>query len=168
MNVYQSALIPRKRPCPKKFLVMLLGCEFECWQSRWSIHCIWSNNPSRSNKTHYCGRNPLVSQDFKLQFYFISEYFFITAPFRTLTTKNTKLNWDTLILSSLKFWTILSKVPMMAFYDPARQTKVVPVGLSKTESYSILTQLKLKHNQHQVFQQDSHPAPSQKQQLSKI
>lgn len=162
MKVYRSALIPRKLPCPKKFLVMRLGCEFECWQSRWSIRYIWSNNPSRSNKTHYCGRNPLVSQDFKLQFYFISEYFFITAPFRTLTTKNTKLNWDTLILSSLKFWTILSKVPMMAFYDPARQIKVVAVGLSKTESYSILTQLKLKHNQHQVFQQDSHPAPSQK------
>ena len=45
----------------------LRGCDIECWQSRWSICCTWINNTSWKSKTHQCGRDPLVSQNFRLQ-----------------------------------------------------------------------------------------------------
>ena len=101
--------------------------------------------------------------------YFIPNYSITTAPLRALTKKNAIFEWSKECDEAFhKISTALAQEPVMAYYDPVAETKLIVDGSKKTGLASILTQRDPKTNQYRVVRYDSRPTTPQEQRYSQI
>ena len=101
--------------------------------------------------------------------YFIPEFSSKTAPLQALTMKNAKFTWSDECKQA--FTTTkkeLCNAPVMACFNPNRQTKRIVDGSTKTGLFSILTQLDPETQQHQVVHYGSRSAMPQEQKNCQI
>ena len=101
--------------------------------------------------------------------YFIPEFSNKTAPLRALTMKNAKFTW--LDEFEQVFTTIkktLCNAPVITYFEPNRQTKLIVDGSTVAGLSSILTQLDPETQQHQVVCYDSRSTMLQEQRYSLI
>ena len=96
--------------------------------------------------------------------YFILEFSSKTSHLQALTMKNAKITWSDRYEQA--FTTIkkaLCNAPVIAYFDPNRQTKLIVDGLTKAGLTSILTRLDPEMQEHLVVCYDSRSTTSQEQ-----
>ena len=88
--------------------------------------------------------------------YFISEFSGKTASLQALTMKNAKFTWSNKcqqVFTTIK--NVLFHAPVMAYFNPNRQTKFIVDRSTKTGHFGVLPQLDTEMQQDQVVHYDS-------------
>ena len=128
-----------------------------------------NNCLTQFHKTRHHHRSQIVLGMANVCAYFIREFSSKAAPLRALTMKNAKFTWsDECKQAFTTIKKMLCNAPLMANFNPKRQTKLTIDGSTKTALSSILTQLGPGMQQHQVVRYDSRSITTQAQRYTQI